>query len=117
MKSYLGLVSEYAKVHKKKNRLTVACIAISVMLVTAIFGMADMSIKAQINEYIRQHGNFHAIITDISDSIAEQIDNRDDVKVSSFWEWPKIQLFRGRFVCSKQRTGYGRADESECNGG
>lgn len=36
MKSYLGLVSEYAKVHKKKNRLTVICIAISVMLVTAM---------------------------------------------------------------------------------
>ena len=47
MKSYLGLVSEYAKVHRKKNRLTGICIAISVMLVTAIFGMADMSIKAQ----------------------------------------------------------------------
>ena len=47
MKGYLGLVSEYAKVHKKKNRLTIICIAISVMLVTAIFGMADMSLKAQ----------------------------------------------------------------------
>ena len=42
MKSYLGLVSEYAKVHKKKNRLTIICIAISVMLVTAIFGMAEL---------------------------------------------------------------------------
>ncbi len=84
MKSYLSLVSEYAKVHKDKNRLTVVCIAISVMLVTAIFGMADLSIEAQINEYIRQHGNFHAIITDISDSSAEQIDGRNDVKVSSF---------------------------------
>lgn len=84
MNSYLGLVSEYGKVHKKKNRLTVICITISVMLVTAIFGMADMSIKAQINEYIRQHGNFHAIITDISDSTAEQISHRKDVKVSSW---------------------------------
>jgi putative ABC transport system permease protein len=46
MNSYLGLVSEYAKVHKKKNRLTVVCIALSVMLITAIFGMADMSLKS-----------------------------------------------------------------------
>ena len=46
MRSYLDLVSEYAKVHKKKNRLTIICIAVSVMLVTAIFGMADMSLKS-----------------------------------------------------------------------
>ena len=58
MKSYLGLVSEYAKVHKKKNRLTMICIAISVMLVTAIFGMADMSLKAQKDEAIRRYGNW-----------------------------------------------------------
>ena len=84
MKSYLALIPEYAKAHKNKNRLTVVCIAISVMLVTAIFGMAEMSIKALNNEYIRQHGNFHAIITGISDSVAGQIDNRDDVRVSSW---------------------------------
>lgn len=84
MKSYLSLVFEYARVHKKKNRLTLICITISVMLVTAVFGMADMSIKAQINEYIRQKGNFHAIITGIPDDVAEQINNRDDVKVSDW---------------------------------
>ncbi len=96
MNSYLGLVSEYAKVHKKKNRLTVICIAISVMLVTAIFGMADMSIKAQINEYIRQNGNFHATIIGTSDSIAEQIDNRDDVKVSGFSRVTEDTNFQGK---------------------
>lgn len=96
MNSYLGLVSEYAKAHKKKNRLTVICIVISVMLVTAIFGMADMSVKAQINEYIRQNGNFHAIITDISDRIAEQIGDRDDVKVSSFLGMAEDTTFQGK---------------------
>jgi putative ABC transport system permease protein len=105
MKSYLGLVSEYAKVHKKKNRLTVVCIAISVMLVTAIFGMADMSVKAQINEYIHQNGNFHAIITDISDSIAEQIDKRGDVKISSFLGMAEDTTFHGKelFVQSSKQ--------------
>lgn len=96
MNSYLGLVSEYAKVHKKKNRLTVICIAISVMLVTAIFGMADMSIQAQINEYIRQNGNFHSIITGIPDDIAEQIRSRDDVKVSSFLGMAEDTTFQGK---------------------
>lgn len=84
MNSYLGLVSEYAKAHKKKNRLTIVCIAISVMLVTAIFGMADMSIHAQINVYIKQQGNVHAILKGISNNVAKQIDNRGDVKVSDW---------------------------------
>ncbi|MBF4694069.1 FtsX-like permease family protein [Fusibacter ferrireducens] len=96
MKSYLGLVSEYAKVHKKKNRLTVICIAISVMLVTAIFGMADMSVKAQINAYIRQNGNFHAMITGLSDDISEKIGHRDDVKVSSFLGIAEDTTFQGK---------------------
>ena len=84
MKSYLGLVSEYAKAHKKKNRLTVICIVVSVMLITAVFGMADMSIKAQVSEFIRQNGNFHAIITNITDDTAKQIDGRSDVEVSGW---------------------------------
>lgn len=104
MKSYLGLISEYAKVHKKKNRLTVVCIAISVMLVTAIFGMADMSIKAQINEYIRQHGNFHAIITDISNSTAEQINSRNDVKVSSFLGMAEDTTYQGKELIIQSST-------------
>ncbi len=106
MRSYLGLVSEYAKVHKKKNRLTVVCIAISVMLVTAIFGMADMSIKSQINDYIRQHGNFHAIISDISDSIAEQIGNRGDIRVSSFMGMTEDTTYKGKelFVQSSEQN-------------
>ena len=82
MNSYLGLVSEYAKAHKKKNRLTVICIAISVMLVVAVFGMADMSIKAQISEQIRQKGNWHTVITNISDGITSQIGSRNDINVS-----------------------------------
>ncbi len=84
MNSYLGLVSKYAKVHKEKNRLTVMCIAISVMLVAAIFGMADMSVKGQIREQIRTGGNYHIMLNGISDEVAEQVASREDVTVSGF---------------------------------
>lgn len=84
MNSYLDLVSKYAHVHRKKNRLTIICIAISVMLVVAVFGMADMSIQAQIDENIRQRGNWHAIVTMIPDEIATQIGSRKDVTVSGW---------------------------------
>lgn len=96
MNSYLGLVSEYAKVHKKKNRLTVICIALAVMLVTAIFGMADMSIKAETNEAIRQYGNWHVILSGISDDTAKQIGSRDDVIMSSWLALANDTTYQGK---------------------
>lgn len=96
MKSYLTLVSEYAKVHKKKNRLTVICIAISVMLVTAIFGMADMSLKAQKDEAIRTYGNWHVIVSDIDDDTAQAISNRKDVVVSGFLGMADETTYQGK---------------------
>lgn len=82
MNSYLSLILKSAKENKKKNRLTVIAIAISVMLVVAVFGMADLSLKAQINENIRQKGNYHATISNPTNDIIEQVKQRDDVKVS-----------------------------------
>lgn len=96
MKSYLTLVSEYAKVHKKKNRLTIVCIAVSVMLVTAIFGMADMSLKAQTDEAIRRYGNWHVIVSDITDDTAKAIHNREDVAVSGFLGMASTTTYNGK---------------------
>ncbi|WP_018751225.1 FtsX-like permease family protein [Paenibacillus sanguinis] len=96
MKSYLGLVSESAKAHKKKNRLTVICIAISVMLVTAIFGMADMSLRAQTEEAIRRYGNWHAIFTNISDITANAISGRNDVNISSWFGMAEATTYQGK---------------------
>lgn len=96
MKSYLDLISQYRKIHKKKNRLTIICISISVMLVTAIFSMAELSIKAQIDAYIRTSGNFHAILTGISDDTAAQIAHRKDVRVSSFLGMAEDTSYQGK---------------------
>lgn len=84
MKSYLGLVSKYAKAHKQKNRLTIICIAISVMLVTAVFSMADMSIKSQRNTAINNYGNWHLIIHDITEETASKVANEDSVHVADW---------------------------------
>lgn len=96
MKSYLDLVRKYGEVHKKKNRLTVICIAISVMLVTAIFGMAELSIKAQVDACIRASGNFHAILSRIDDDTASQIAGREDVNVSSFLGVTEDTAYQGK---------------------
>ena len=82
MKSYLDLVSQYARVHRRKNRITVLCIAIAVCLVTAIFGMADMAIRAEVDRAIREDGNFHIAIKDLDEAAGQMISLRPDVAVS-----------------------------------
>ena len=84
MKSYLDLVGEYAKVHKKKNRITIICIAIAVCLVTAIFGMADMEIRTRKISAIKEYGNYHVFFKNIDDETARLIGSRADVAVSGW---------------------------------
>ena len=71
MKSYLGLVPQYEKVHRKNNRISVLCIVLSVLLVTAIFSMADMAIRAQKNYFIKTNGEYHISLTGIDEQTAE----------------------------------------------
>ncbi|MDD3889787.1 MAG: FtsX-like permease family protein [Syntrophomonadaceae bacterium] len=84
MKSYLDLIRQYGKVHQKKNRITVLCIAIAVFLVTAIFGMADMEIRAQTISQIKTNGNFHVMFKNIDNENAKLIGSRVDVAVSGW---------------------------------
>lgn len=84
MKSYLDLVSQYARVHRKKNRITVLCITIAVCLVTAIFGMADMAVRAEVDRAIREDGNFHIAIKDLDEATGQMIGIRPDVAVSGW---------------------------------
>ncbi len=84
MKSYLELVGAYAKVHKRKNRITVVCIVIAVFLVTAIFGMADMEIRTRTIDAIKQYGNYHVLFKNIDEETAGLIGSRPDVAVSGW---------------------------------
>ena len=56
MKSYLSLIPISAKVRKRQNRMTMLCIIISVLLVTAIFSMADMGIRMEKKRVTEEHG-------------------------------------------------------------
>ena len=84
MKSYLDLIGQYAKVHKNKNRITILCIAIAVCLVTAIFGLADMEIRAQTTSMINSNGNWHVKIKNLDDQTAKLIGSQVDVAVSGW---------------------------------
>ena len=47
MKSYLSLIRISAKVRRRQNRMTLLCIISAVFLVTGIFSMADLFIRAE----------------------------------------------------------------------
>ncbi len=84
MKSYLGLIPRYERVHRKNNRISVLCIALSVCLVMAVFSMADMAVRSQKNYFIKTGGEYHAALHDVETETAEQISARVDVALSGW---------------------------------
>lgn len=79
MNSYLSLIPISARVHRRQNRMTLLCIVISVFLVTAIFSVADMLIRANSEFLQEKHGNWHIRIDGISQAAAAEIGERSDV--------------------------------------
>ena len=79
MKSFLSLIPISAKVRRRQNRMTILCIIISVLLVTAIFSVADMFIRTKSDELQNKHGNYHIQLENISQSIGDEIDRKSNV--------------------------------------
>ena len=60
MKHYLDLIKISAGQRRKENRMTRLCIVLAVFLVTVIFGMADMEMRAQRIQARKTDGSWHA---------------------------------------------------------
>ena len=56
MKSYLSLIPISARRRRRQNRMTLLCIIFAVFLVTAIFSMADMSVRMEQARLAGKHG-------------------------------------------------------------
>src|SRR5699024_546254 len=80
MKSYLGLIPLSAKVRRRQNRMTVLCILIAVLLVTAIFSMADMAIRMETDRGIDTHGHWHAMLKSLPEETADAVTAEPEVK-------------------------------------
>lgn len=83
MRHYLDLIPISAKIHRRQNRRTIFCIMLSVLLIAGIFSMADFFIRSQILQAIKEGGNWHVAIRDITDEQAELIALRPDVKYAA----------------------------------
>lgn len=79
MKSYLSLIPISAKVRRRQNRMTILCIVIAVFLVSAIFSIADMMLRTQMNRAAGKDGSWHLQIAGITQSQAEQLAQQQDV--------------------------------------
>ena len=112
MKNYLELVPLYTKAHRKQNLMSIFCIFLSVFLVATIFGMADMYIRSQLLKTKQEDGNWHIVLSKISDEEAALIAARPDVKVLSCYGVLNYHLDMGYKVVDKDVVICG-SDEAE----
>lgn len=83
MKNYLDLIPISAKLHRKQTRMTRLCIVISVFLIAAIFGMADMFLQSQKNQAILSDGAWHVGFKGLSEEQIALVGARPEVKNGS----------------------------------
>ena len=107
MRSYLSLVPISGKVRKRQNRMTIFCIIISVLLVTAIFSVADMWIRAPSEGLQQKHGNWHIRLENISQDIAEEIAQRPDVAAVGWSETFNTDADQPFYIGEKKAALYG----------
>ena len=79
MKSYLDLIQISARIKRKQNRMTILCIVLAVFLVSTVFSMADMGIRAEKINMINKHGNWHICLRETDTNTAQSICARSDI--------------------------------------
>lgn len=107
MKSYLGLIPRYERVHRKNNRISILCIMLSVCLVMAIFSMADMAMRSQKNYFIKTGGEYHTALRDVDEETAELVSARVDVALSGMVYQGSTGMLSGKtvsFVGADEKT-------------
>ncbi len=80
MKNYLNLIPISAKLHRRQTRMTRWCIVISVFLISAIFGMADMFLQSQKNLAVMTDGAWHVMFRELEEEQTAVLAVRPEVK-------------------------------------
>lgn len=79
MRHYLDLIKISAKQRTRQNRMTRLCIVLAVFLVTVIFGMADMEMRAQLIQAKQTDGSWHAAFA-IGEEQGALLSTRPEIK-------------------------------------
>lgn len=85
MNNYLSIVPKYLAQHKKKTRLVIVSVAISVALITGIFSMLDVFLRFEKIQVLHDQGNYHLLLKDPSVKELDTISSRIDVAEAGRW--------------------------------
>ncbi|HWQ51106.1 MAG TPA: FtsX-like permease family protein [Terriglobales bacterium] len=85
MNSYLALSKQSLLAHKKRTRLSMLSIALSVALVVGIFSMMDVFLRFEKQQVIHDFGNYHILIKDPTGPETAGVSNRIDVENAGIW--------------------------------
>lgn len=92
MKNYLDLIPISQKIHKRQSSMVRLCIILSVFLVTAIFGMADMEIRSQNAQAKINYGEWHVGFRFVSDEDVAIISRRPKVQACTRYDTLNYRL-------------------------
>lgn len=95
LKNYLDLIPIQSKIHRRESLMTRICIFLSVFLVTAIFGMADMEIQSLKYQTIQTDGAWHACFRGLSAEEAAVLASRPEVAAVSRYDAANYRLDMG----------------------
>ena len=102
MKHYLDLIPISAKVHRRQTLMTRLCIVISVFLIAAIFGMADMFLQSQKNVVIQSDGAWHVSFRSLDEEQIALISARPEVKAGAYFAEINYRLNMGHAINGTQ---------------
>lgn len=98
MKNYLNLIPVSARIHRRQTRMTRWCIVISVFLISAIFGMADMFLQSQKNLAIMTDGAWHVMFRELTEEQTAMLAARPEVKTLTRYAATNYKLDMGYAV-------------------
>ena len=102
MKSYLSLIPISAKVRKKQNRMTIICIVLAVFLVSAVFSMADMGVRAEKVNMINKHGNWQINLREVNEGTAKRICEEFNVAAASWYDAINYKIDKDYYINRKK---------------
>ncbi len=79
MNSYLSLIPISARARRRQNRMTILCVVLAVLMVTAIFSLMDMMIRTETDMMGDKHGVWHLSLAGLTEEQAQMLAARDDV--------------------------------------
>ncbi len=86
MNSFLDMAPKYLSAHKKKTRLAILGIVLSVALVVGIFSMIEVFLQYEKLQIIHDQGNYHIAVKNVTEDEELAISSRIDVKNSGLFK-------------------------------